>query len=89
MATNLENIETFFNENQPTKQKTSINTSSMEVLSINDILKKAHDLNIETDPLDIKSVVKNIFNIEIKEDKFDKGVSGFLERIGAMVYFCK
>ena len=82
MATNLENIETFFNENQPTKQKTSINTSSMEVLSINDILKKAHDLNIETDPLDIKSVVKNIFNIEIKEDKFDKGVSGFLERIG-------
>ena len=49
MATNLENIETFFNENQPTKQKTSINTPSMEVLSINDILKKAHDLNIETD----------------------------------------
>ena len=34
MATNLENIETFFNENQPTKQKTSINTPSMEVLSI-------------------------------------------------------
>lgn len=82
MATNLENLDDFFNENPSIKQKKCIDTDAVYTLSISDILEKAHKLNIATDPLDIKSVVKDIFNIEIREDKFDKGISGFLERIG-------
>ena len=45
-------------------------------------MERAHELQIKTTPLDIKAVAEKIFHIEIKEDNFDKGVSGFLERIG-------
>lgn len=82
MATNLSNLEDFFSENHITKKKTNNSLPIECTSSISEILKKAKELHINTDPLDIYAVVKKIFHIEIKEDKFGKNVSGFLERIG-------
>lgn len=82
MATNLANLDDFFNDTSSKNRRISSDQVSEPVLSINEILEKANELQINTTPLDIKAVAEKIFNIEIKEDKFDKGVPGFLERIG-------
>ena len=82
MATNLTNLDDFFDENRSVSKKKLSTPSDKDTFSVDEILEKANRIGINTDPLDIKAVAKKIFNIEIKEDKFDKGVSGFLERIG-------
>lgn len=82
MATNLSNLEDFFSGNSVSKKKADNNLPIEYASSVSEILEKAKELHINTDPLDIYAVAKNIFHIEIKEDTFDKSVSGFLERIG-------
>lgn len=82
MATNLTNLDDFFNDTSSESRKTSSSQIAEYSLSINEILQKAYELHLKVTPLDIKAVAEKIFNIEIREDKFDKGVSGFLERIG-------
>lgn len=82
MATNLENLNDFFNDNISINKQVVTDTSIEYASSVTEILEKARARQINTDPLDIKAVATQIFNIEIREDKFDKGISGFLERIG-------
>lgn len=82
MATNLANLDDFFSDDTVRDKKVLLEQTVENNLSVDNILQKAGELQINTMPLDIKAVATRIFNIEVIEDKFDKGVSGFLERIG-------
>lgn len=82
MATKLTNLDDFLDEHESKSKKSFITSSAECTLSVDEILQTASSMKINTDPLDIKTVAEKIFGLEIKEDKFDKGISGFLERIG-------
>jgi len=81
MATNLKNIENFFEENINITVPASTNVS-LYPKTPDEIIKKAKDLGIGIFPLDIYCVIKKIFSIKIYETDIGKDVSGFLEKIG-------
>lgn len=49
--------------------------------NINAIYEKAKELNIETEPLNIVRVVKEIYGINLYYNDLDRDTSGFIERI--------
>lgn len=82
MATDLTRLRELLDGDEPINAPKGESLPVVEPLSVDKIREKAVEQGINTDPLDIKSVAERIFNIDVKEDKFDKNVSGFLERIG-------
>ena len=64
MATNLKNIENFFEENINITVPASTNVS-LYPKTPDEIIKKAKDLGIGIFPLDIYCVIKKIFSITI------------------------
>ena len=83
MATNLSNLDSFFGASHKTDKKEK--SSAKDVTNINSI-DQIMDLvikhKISCDPLDIREVVRTVFEIDINETDLGKSVSGFLERIG-------
>lgn len=65
---------------QPSVEKPKVEAQNIPV-SINEIYKIAIEKNLETEPLDIVSVVKDIYNIKLYYNDLDRDTSGFIERI--------
>lgn len=82
MATNIDEQDWLnYLETGTTPQAKTNKNSVYEVSSIEEIYKKSKELGIETNPLDIKSVVEKLFNIKVYEADLDRNISGFIERI--------
>lgn len=83
MATNIDEQDWLnYLKTGETTPKEKINENYIcEVSSIDEIYKKSKELGIETNPLDIKSVVERLFNIKVHEADLDRNISGFIERI--------
>jgi Zn-dependent peptidase ImmA (M78 family) len=82
MATDLSNIDSFFNDtHQP--QTPALQTKYYAGDTIEQILKESSNNNIAQEPIDIRAVVEKIFKIKIVETDLGKSVSGFLEKVGS------
>ncbi|UKI40998.1 MAG: hypothetical protein L6V95_12985 [Candidatus Melainabacteria bacterium] len=66
MATNIDEQDwlNFLETGNTTSKDKTNNNCICEGVSIKEIYKKAEELDIETNPLDIKSVVEKLFNIK-------------------------
>lgn len=81
MATNLSNLTNFLNPN-PLASEIKEEEKRTHPITPEEILIKAKEMHIETNPLDIKKVAEEMFKMKICPENLGKSVSGFLERIG-------
>lgn len=70
----------FQNDGITTSNKIETKESVVTPTNIDAIYSKACELNIETEPLDIVRVVKEIFAINLYFNDLDRNISGFIER---------
>lgn len=86
MATDLSNIENLFDEKKSIQKDYHSQTPCSFPINrenlFGDIYKKAEQMGITIDPLDIRAIASHIFNVKIIEKDLGKSASGFLEKIG-------